>query len=146
MTQPVTTDETDYSWREERSAADGALSGGVVFAATVMIVVGIFQALQGLAAIIEDNFFVVVDDYAYELDVTTWGWIHLVVGIVVAIGGFALFAGRQWARVVAIVLAVSAAISNFFFIPHFPVWSLLMIGLALWVIWALTRPDVFERV
>lgn len=119
--------------------------GGVLFAGTLMIVAGTFQALQGLAAIIDDDFFVVANGYAYDIDVTAWGWIHLIVGIIVALTGAFLFSGSGVAAGVAMFIAVLAAISNFFFVPYYPLWSLLNIGLAVWVIWSLTRPGVLRN-
>ena len=80
------------------SQPSGWAIGGVVFAATMMIMVGIFQAFQGLAAILNDEFFVRVGDYAFNVDVTTWGWIHLILGIVVAAAGFYLFSGSALGR------------------------------------------------
>jgi hypothetical protein len=114
--------------------------GGLFFAGILMIVIGIFEAISGLAAIIEDDFFVVSQNYTFEVDVTAWGWIHLILGIVVALAGFYVFTGRTWARIVGITLAILAAVANFFFIPYYPFWSLLIIALAVWVIWSLTRP------
>jgi hypothetical protein len=114
---------------------------GVTFAATMMLLIGTFQAISGLAAIIDDDFFVVGANYTFNLDTTAWGWIHLILGIIVALSGWFLFARRPWAGVFAIFLATLSAISNFFFIPYYPFWSLLMIALAVWVIWSLTRPD-----
>ena len=114
--------------------------GGVTFASTIMILVGIFQAFAGLAAIIDDEFYVITQNYAFDLDTTAWGWIHLILGIVVAFAGFALWGRKVWAATVAIFLAMLSAIANFFFIPYYPFWSILMIALAVWVIWALTRP------
>jgi hypothetical protein len=114
--------------------------GGVTFASTIMILVGIFQAFAGLAAIIDDQFYIVTQNYAFDLDVSAWGWVHLILGIVVAIAGFALWQRKVWAATVAIFLAMLSAIANFFFIPYYPFWSILMIALAIWVIWALTRP------
>jgi hypothetical protein len=73
----------------------------------------------------------------FQFDVTTWGWIQLILGIVVALAGVGLLAGRTWARVVGITLAVLSAIANFMFIPHHPVWALLVIALDVFVIWAL---------
>jgi hypothetical protein len=116
----------------------GWASGAVLFAGILMIVVGIMEAFQGLAAILEDEFFVLTENYVFDLDVTAWGWVHLLLGVLVIFGGYALMAGRTWGRVLALVLAMLAAISNFFFIPYYPFWSLLMIALAVWVIWALT--------
>ena len=120
----------------------GWVIGGVTFASTIMILVGIFQAFAGLAAIIDDGFYVITQNYAFDLDTTAYGWIHLILGIVIVCAGFALWARKVWAATVAIFLAMLSAIANFFFIPYYPFWSILMIALAVWVIWALTRPGV----
>ena len=63
--------------------------GGLTFASTMMVLIGIFQAFAGLMAIIDDEFFVVTQNYAFDLDVTAWGWIHLILGIVIAWAGSA---------------------------------------------------------
>jgi hypothetical protein len=110
--------------------------GFIYFAAFMMIMTGTFQALQGLAAIFEDSFFVVAPNYLYEIDVTAWGWVHLIWGIVVAVAGGYLFTGKLWARIIAIVVAGLSAIVNFTYIPYYPVWSLLIIALNVIVIWA----------
>jgi hypothetical protein len=118
----------------------GWVIGGVTFASTIMILIGIFQAFAGLEAIIDDDFYVVTQNYAFDLDTTAYGWIHLILGIVIVCAGFALWARKTWAAIVAIFLAMLSAIANFFFIPYYPFWSILMIALAIWVIWAITRP------
>lgn len=105
-----------------------------------MIMLGIFQAIAGLAAIIEDKFYVVTPNYAYEIDVTGWGWIHLIVGVFVVLAGVYVLSGRLWARIVGITIAVLSALANFFFIPYYPFWAIVVIALDVWVIWALTRP------
>lgn len=128
-----------------RGPVSGWAIGGAFFAAALLVITGIFQALQGLAAIIDDDFFVVSDGYAYDIDVSAWGWIHLVIGIVVALNGAYLLTGSPIAGGIAIVIAAIAAISNFFFVPYYPLWSLLNIGLAVWVIWSLTRPGVLRN-
>lgn len=117
---------------------------GISFAAVILIMNGIFQAIDGLAAIIKDDFFVVTNNFAFDLDVTAWGWIHLIIGIAVIAVGISLLSGKAWAAVAAVFIAVLSAIANFFFIPYYPFWSLLMIALAVWVIWSLTRPGVLE--
>ena len=129
----------DYPAQGTRDVSGWAV-GGVVFAGVLMIMIGIFQAIAGLVAIIDDTFFVVGNEYTFKFDTTGWGWIHLIAGALVALGGFYLFSGATWARIVAITLAVLSAIANFLFIPYYPFWSLLMIALAVWVIWSLTRP------
>jgi hypothetical protein len=114
--------------------------GLVVFAGVMMILLGVFHALAGLTAILKDKFFVFTPtNYLISVDVTSWGWIHLIGGAVVAVAGFFVFSGAVWARAIGIVLAVLSAIANFLFIPYYPFWSLLMIALDVFVIWALAR-------
>src|SRR5690606_35773567 len=87
--------------------------GGTIFAATAMLLVGIWQILLGIAAIARENFFVVGPNYAYEINTTAWGWIHLGIGVLAAVAGFFLFTGATWARAVGIALAVISATANF---------------------------------
>ena len=120
-----------------RETAGGWGRGFVVFAGVLMITLGIFHALTGLTAILEDKFFVSTPNYLITVDVSTWGWIHLIGGAIVAAAGFYLFSGTLWARMIGIVVAVLSVIANFLFIPYYPFWSLLMIALGVFVIWAL---------
>ena len=103
----------------------------------MMIMAGVFQALAGLVAIFENEFYVPTRNYLFQFDATSWGWIHLVVGLLVAFAGWGLLSGRTWARVVAITLAVVSAIANFAFIPYYPFWSMLIIVIDIVVIWAI---------
>jgi uncharacterized membrane protein len=109
-----------------------------VFAGSLMLMVGIFQFIQGLVALVEDEFYVRVSDYTFKFDVTTWGWIHLILGAVVALAGLFIFSGNVAARAVGIFLAVLAAIANFLWIPYYPIWSILIIALCVFVIWGLS--------
>jgi hypothetical protein len=118
--------------------------GGVTFAACVLTLVGAFELVAGLTAIIDDGFYVVVRDYAFDLDVTAWGWIHLVNGTVLLVFGIGLFARRRWAGAGAVALAMLTALINFMAIPYYPAWSILVIGLCVWVIWSLTRPGAIQ--
>jgi hypothetical protein len=130
------------NYRRTEPDPSGWAVGGMIFAATVMSMVGVFQAIVGLVAIIDDEFFVVTRNYTFDIDTTAYGWIHLLLGIAVAGAGFALFAGRVAAAAVAIFLASLSAVANFFFIPYYPFWSILVIALDVWVIWSLTRPGI----
>jgi hypothetical protein len=114
--------------------------GGSVFAAVIMILVGSFHAITGIAAIAKDQFFVVSSQYTYKVDVTAWGWIHLILGVIVVLAGAYIFSGSAWARVVGMTLAALSAIANFFFIPYYPFWAIVMIALDVFIIWALSRP------
>jgi len=129
---------------ETESAPSGWALGGVAFAAVLMTMLGTFEAIAGLAAILDDGFFVVGPEYTFAFDLTTWGWVHLTLGSTVAVSGAYLLAGRAWAGAVAIVLACLTAIANFFFLPYHPFWSITVIALACWVIWSLTRPGALR--
>ena len=118
--------------------------GAISFAAALLIVAGTCQALEGLAAIINDKFFLVTRNYAFDLDVSAWGWIHLIIGVLLVVVGFGLFRRSAWAGVTALILAMISAISNFFTIPYYPWWSLLIIAIDIWLIWALTRPGAIQ--
>jgi len=120
--------------REETS---GWAVGFILFAAIMMIMAGIFQALDGLVALFNDTFYVTTRNYTFQFDVTTWGWIHLILGIVVALAGWGLLSGRTWARVVGITVAVLSAIANFLWLPYYPFWALIIIALDVLVIWAI---------
>ena len=122
--------------RRAQGETSGAAVGLILFAAIMMIMVGVFQAIQGLVGIFENEFYVPTRNYLFQFDATTWGWTHLLVGLLVAFAGWGLLSGRTWARVAAITLAVLSAIANFAFIPYYPFWSLLIITLDIFVIWA----------
>jgi len=106
-------------------------------AGVMMLVLGSFQGLQGFAAILTGDVFVDVGDYAYSVDLSTWGWVHLVLGVAIAVTGAFLLMDAVWARMVGISLAVISAIANFMFIPYYPFWAILIIGFDVAVIWAL---------
>jgi uncharacterized membrane protein len=139
--------EPQFQARGRRDPDDdvsGWAVGGTVFAATVLMLIGVFQAIAGLVAIFDDNFYVVARNYTFDLDVTAWGWIHLLIGILLVIVAYGLFARSTWAGVTAIMLAGLSAVANFFFIPYYPAWAILVIALDIWVIWSLTRPGVIR--
>jgi hypothetical protein len=130
--------------RQEPPQVSGWAVGGIAFAATIMVLIGVFQALAGLVAIVDDQFYVVTQNYTFDLDVTVWGWIHLLVGLGILAVGFGLFARKAWAGVAAIILCMLSAVLNFFFIPYYPIWALLVIGLDIWVIWSITRSGAMD--
>jgi hypothetical protein len=113
-----------------------------LFAGVLMIVAGVFGAVEGLVALFRNEVYLVGREYVFAFDLTTWGWIHLIIGIVVAAAGAGVMSGRTWGRVVGITIALISMLANFLFIPYYPVWSLLIITLNVFVIWALC---VFDR-
>jgi hypothetical protein len=111
--------------------------GFLFFACPVIVMVGLIQCFQGLAAIINGGFYVVPPNYAYKLDPAVWGWIYLLLGILVTVTGIFLWSGKPWARTMAIILALLSAVANFFTIPYYPIWSIVIIALNVVIIWAI---------
>jgi hypothetical protein len=120
--------------------------GVAVFAGVLMIIAGAFQAVEALAAIVNDKYLVVLPEYIYAFDLTLWGWIHLLVGLGLLAIGVSLLRGQTWARMAGIVIAVISAIINFVWLPYSPWWALMVIGIDVLIIWALAsylrQPDV----
>ena len=122
----------------------GWAAGGITFAACVLTLIGVFQIIAGLTAIFDDQFYVVTRNYTFDLDTTGWGWIHLLLGVLLVVTGYGLFDRQTWAGVTGIVLAMLSALANFFFIPYYPFWAIVVIALDVWVIWSLTRPGAIR--
>jgi hypothetical protein len=118
----------------------GAAMGFTIAAAVLMMMSGVWNFLEGLAAIIRGSYFVVLPNYAYDLSVRGWGWFHLILGAVVAIAGVALLTDLLWARIAGVALAGVSAIVNFLYIPYQPVWSIALIAIDAVIIWALLAP------
>ena len=116
----------------------GFAVGVTVFAATMLMVTGVFQAIQGLVALFDDTFYVVGQEWIFSFDVTTWGWVHLLVGILVAAAGVFVLGGAVWARTVGVAVACLSAVVNFAWLPYYPVWAAVIIAIDVFVIWALT--------
>ena len=116
----------------------GWAAGWITFAGVVMIMLGVFHAIAGLAEIIDDDAYVLTQEYVFKFNVQTWGWIHLIGGIIVFFAGFGVFRGAVWARTIGVIIAMISVIANFAWLLYSPVWSIVMISLGIAVIWALT--------
>ncbi len=111
---------------------------GTTFAGTMMMIVGLVEFFQGLVAVINGNqFFVTTPNYVFQLNVTTWGWIHLVLGAVIAVAGLFIFTGNIVARSVGMLLAGLQALANFVWLPYSPLWSIIIIAIDVFIIWSL---------
>ncbi|NLT06562.1 MAG: hypothetical protein GXY03_09635 [Solirubrobacterales bacterium] len=128
-----------------RETTESFAIGGYVFAACLITLIGAFQVVSGLATVIDDRFFTPGDNYAFEVDAKFWGWVHVAIGAALLTMGIGLFARKEWAIVGSITLAMFSALANFFFIPFYPFWAIVLIALDVWIIWALSRPGV-ERI
>jgi hypothetical protein len=129
-------DQADFGAGEP----SGAVIGWTVFAAVMLMISGIGNILEGIAQLVRGSYFVTLPNYAYNLSVHGWGWIHLIAGIVVFLAGAALLADKTWARVVGVAFASLSLFMNLVYLPFFPVWSIVVIALDAFVIWALLSP------
>jgi hypothetical protein len=121
-----------------RRPVSGAAIGWTHFASMMMILIGVFHALAGLIAIVDDKFYVATRKYVFEFDATQWGWIHLILGIVLVIAGGYLLTGSVVARTIGVIMALISAVVGFAWLPYSPVWGVIFIAIAVSVIWALT--------
>ena len=112
--------------------------GWAGFAGVMLIVIGVMDIIQGIAALANDTFWVVGEEWILEFNLTTWGWIHIVLGVVLLASGIGIFSGNVAARTVGVIVAGLAAIANFAWLPYYPVWSIVIIAICIAVIWALT--------
>ena len=127
MTTRATTPAAQEQW----------LTGFAMFAGVLMMVGGVWGVLAGLSAILHDEVYLDTPQYLYSFDLTSWGWVHLILGALLAVAGVGVLQGAIWARVIGVAVAVLSMFANFAFIPYFPIWSILIIAVDLIVIWAL---------
>ncbi|GAA1541926.1 hypothetical protein GCM10009730_58740 [Streptomyces albidochromogenes] len=126
-----------------RSAKRQWAGGLTVFAAVMLMIAGVLDICRGIMAIAEDDVFVTTRDYIFQFDLTSWGWIHLILGVVALIVSFGLFTAGTWARVAGVAIGGLLVIANFLALPYYPAWSIVMIIVSGFIIWALcvVRPD-----
>ena len=117
-----------------------------VFAASMMMVLGTFQFFEGLVAVVNgDEFLLTTKNYLVQFDATSWGWTHLIIGVIVAATGVFVLMGNPLARGVGIGIACLSALANFVWIPYYPIWALVVLTLDVAVIWALASSDLGEQ-
>jgi hypothetical protein len=112
--------------------------GWATFAAIMLMLGGVWDVIVGIVGIAEDEFFLVSPDWVFQFDATAWGWIHLIVGIILFLSGIGIFSGDVLARTVGVIVAVISAIANFAWLPYYPVWAIIVIAVDIAIIWALT--------
>ncbi|MGZ4590904.1 MAG: DUF7144 family membrane protein [Actinomycetes bacterium] len=113
--------------------------GWIIFAGTMMVLVGTFHIIQGLVAVFNDKYYLVAKSgLVVHVDYTAWGWVHMIGGVILIGAGLGLFTGRMWARVVGVIVAGASMLLNFAFIASYPFWSAIVIALDVFVILALT--------
>ena len=113
--------------------------GWIAFAGVTMCLLGAFHVFQGLVALFDEEYFLVVESgLLVNVSYTAWGLVHLIGGVVVVIAGLCVFGGQVWARAVGVLIALASAVTNLAFLSAYPLWSVIMIGLDVVIILALT--------
>ena len=112
--------------------------GYVVFAGVMLIMLGGFQVIEGLVAILRDDYYLVTrSGLLLTMDFTAWGWTHLILGAIAVVTGIGVLLGQTWARVTGIIIAVLSALANIAFLPAYPIWATIIIALDVLAIYAL---------
>jgi hypothetical protein len=104
----------------------------------ILILAGVLHAMQGVVGLANNEFYVAAQNWIFKFDTTTWGWVHILVGLVAIGTGVGLFYGAVWARTVGVIVAAISVFANFIWLPYYPVWAILVIAFDFFVIWALT--------
>ncbi|MFJ9865267.1 hypothetical protein [Streptomyces sp. NPDC101165] len=123
--------------RPARAGKTDWAEGGLVFAGVMLLVEGVLAVLQGISALAADDVYSRIGTYVYKINLTGWGWILLVLGVVAVVTGAGVLRRAEWARAVGIGLASLSVIAQFLFLPYSPVWALVMIAIDFFVIWSL---------
>lgn len=111
--------------------------GWIYFAGVMMIISGILNAIYGLVAIFSPAWEIASGPNLLLFDLAGWGWLHLVIGIIVLFAGMGIFSGSGAARIVAIIMACISLVGNFLWLPAYPFWSIIIIVVDVLVIWAI---------
>ncbi|MEV7687092.1 hypothetical protein ACFW1F_36635 [Streptomyces bungoensis] len=112
-------------------------TGLSAFAAVMLLITGVLDICRGIMAVAQDSVFVTTRNYVFQFDLTGWGWVHIALGIAAVIISLGLFQTATWARVAGVAVAGLVIIANFLSLPYYPVWSVVMIAISGFVIWAL---------
>ncbi|MFD7861722.1 hypothetical protein [Streptomyces sp. NPDC057682] len=112
-------------------------AGGVMFAGVLLMVDGVLGAIKGIAGIASNDVYARINDYVFKFNTTTWGWIHLVLGVIIAVVGWGILRGSGWARGIGVGLAALNMIANFMWLPYQPIWAVVSLAIDTFVIWAL---------
>ena len=128
----------------EGSTSTSFASGLALFAGVMMVVSGVFQFFEGIVAVADDSFFLSTENYTFEIDVTTWGWMHMFAGVVVALVGIGVIAGNLLARILALIVIAFVMVGHFLFLPYYPFWALLLIAFDVLIVWALATAPAKE--
>lgn len=138
--QQVMVDMPHGARQETRNARnDGQPAGPMRYFGVLLLLSGVLSILQGIAGIAKDRLFGVPRYYEYRFDLTSWGWIHLVVGVALVIVGVGVLRAMSWGRAAGVTTASISLVTQFMFIPYYPLWSISVMALDLIILWGLAR-------
>ncbi|AHH16921.1 putative membrane protein [Nocardia nova SH22a] len=133
---------TEHNTFDHRTGTEQKVAAGTSLAAAALLVVaGIVSIFQGISAIAKDDIYIAGPNYTYQWNTSGWGWVHLILGILVVLAAVGLFTGAVWGRILAITLLSLSILANFLWLPYYPWWSILIIALDIVVIWAIATWD-----
>ncbi|MFB7467824.1 hypothetical protein ACFCZ1_30775 [Streptomyces sp. NPDC056224] len=112
-------------------------AGGTMFAGVLLLVDGAFAIIKGITSIAEDEVYTRLGAYVFKFDVTAWGWIHLILGIILVVVGIGVLKEAGWARALGVAFAACSIVLNFMWLPYTPFWAILSIAIDVFIIWAL---------
>jgi len=118
--------------------------GSLGFAGILAIMLGGFNIVEGFFALLNDKYVTLAAGTFYVFDRTGWGWLHIILGLILLLVGFGVLSGQTWARVSGIILCVIAAILQMLYLPIYPFWALINIALLVYVIYSLTASPSYE--
>ncbi|HMS47181.1 MAG: hypothetical protein WAX12_20840 [Candidatus Microthrix subdominans] len=125
--------DTRMTQTEERTG----WTGWIYFAGTMLLIGGTLSIIYGFVALFNDNWVVFGNTNAVFLDLTGWGWVHVIIGALIVLSGFGVFTGNVLARTVGVIVAAVSMIANFLWLPVYPFWAIIIIVIDALVIWAL---------
>jgi len=133
------TDDVRAGRRVKEDPADGFVIELVsVLAGVLLVIAGGFSIFQGAAAIADGDFYAAGSDYLYHFNMTVWGWVHVVIGVLCVIVAVGVLRGSSWGQVAGMLIAGLSALANFAFLPHYPLWAITVIAVDLLIIYALS--------
>jgi len=126
-------DDLPYEDSKQGAWADvlGTLAG------VLLLMSSGFWLLQGLAAVADDEFYANGTEYLYKINVTAWGWFHVVMAVVTCVVSIGILLRRSWGQALGVVVVVVSMITNFAFLPQYPLWAITIIVLDVLIAWAL---------
>jgi hypothetical protein len=134
---PATAGTSTSRMARARTRSRSMWVGWVYFGGAMMVLLGTFNLIEGLVALFNDEYYVATPQGLLVFDITGWGWVHLIIGVIAIIVGIGVFAGATWARICGVILCGINAIAQLAFLSAYPVWGILVIMLDILVIWAL---------